>query len=507
MANLSKSRFVSGTQCEKKLFFDVFRKDLKPPVSEQQQALFDTGHELGRLAQQVFPGGLDASKDAEGKLSVWIERTRRWIEQGETTIYEASFSITGGYAALDILHHQDGERWAIEVKSSGSVKDYHLTDAAYQYFVMNRAGFRPDKVFLMHLNTRYVKKGPIDPTELLRLEDITAMVLERQSAIEQKSTSLLAMLELGSEPIREIGKHCKDPFTCDYLGHCRGKLPDQHVFELYNARGKDLLLFQQGIDALSDIPEDFRLTNRQQIQVSAVRAQLPHIDEKAINGFLMELEAPLYFFDFETINATIPLLDGTSPFQQVPFQYSLHVTDLHGNILEHKAFLAEPEDFTDPGAIDPRRSLLDHLKKDIGTTGTIVAYNATFETTVLKRLAVDFPEEQEFLNTLKPRFKDLLVPFRKGWYYLPVMGKSASIKDVLPAIAPAFSYDGLPINNGGDASKTYQTLILGGLKKERTAIRTALLDYCQRDTEGMVVIYRKLKELTIVGPTQQEQNP
>ena len=495
MSNLSKSRFVSGNQCEKKLFFDVFRKDLRLPVTEKQQALFDTGHRLGELAQQVFPGGKDASENIESKWSLAIERTAQWIAEGVSTIYEATFSIPGGFAALDILHHVNGERWAIEVKSSTSVKEYHLTDASFQYFVMKKSGFAPDKVFLMHINNQYTKQGEIDPAQLFHLEDITEKVLANQVYVQQKHAELIQMLDAAVEPRKDIGKHCGSPFTCDYMHHCWAHLPENNVFNLNNARGKDWSLYQQGIYALTDIPDDFPLNHRQVLQLNGIKHNSQHIDEEKISCFLKEMEGTLYFFDFETINPALPLMNGTRPFEQIPFQYSLHVTDLDGNIIEHKEFLAEPEDFTDPTRLDPRLKLIRQLKADMGCKGAIVAYNASFEISRLKELGLSFPEEKEFLESLIIRFIDLLTPFKSGWYYKPEMGASASIKSVLPSIAPEFSYSDLEIGNGGLASNIFQAMIENSFKGDKTATTKHLLNYCERDTEGMVVIYCHLRKL------------
>jgi hypothetical protein len=207
---------------------------------------------------------------------------------------------------------------------------------------------------------------------------------------------------------------------------------------------------------------------------------------------MSSFSAPLYFFDFETINPTLPVLDGTSPFQQVPFQYSLHITDLKGEILDHREFLAEPEDFYSPGAIDPRRKLIDQLKKDIPAEGTIVVYYAGFEVPRLKELAEAFPEEREFIESLIERVKDLLIPFKTGWYFDPKMKGDNSIKIVLPAIDPNYSYKDLEITNGSDASNIFLSMTLGQFSGDKEKTKKAFLEYCKRDSEGMVVIYRHL---------------
>ncbi len=496
MPNLSKSRFISGAQCEKKLFFDLNRKDLKPPVSSQQQALFNTGHAVGFLAQQVLQGGLDATSDMNGNWSLAIDRTKTWLHEGKKTIYEAAFSIPNGFAALDILHHQNGERWAIEVKSSTSVKQYHLTDAAYQYFVMQTAGFQPDRFFLMHINKQYVRSGDIIPSELFHLEDITALVLEKQAWVKATHQQLIQMLEQGAEPQINIGPHCNSPFACDYQHHCWKHLPESNVFDLYSPRGKDWELHNAGILSLDDIPIDFPLNHRQQLQVQGAKHQQSFMDDASIRDFLAPFEAPLHFFDFETLNPTIPLFDGTRPFQQIPFQYSLHVTDIQGNIQQHFEFLPDPSAFKSglSMAYDPRYQLIQQLKSNIAPSGSIVAYHASFEISRLKELAASFPDEAAYLQSLIDRFVDLLIPFKNAWYYLPEMGGSASIKSVLPAIDPQFSYADLKVNNGGDASSIYLAAINGAFQEEWSLTREALLRYCERDSEGMVVVYRALKE-------------
>ncbi|MBP6755964.1 MAG: DUF2779 domain-containing protein [Bacteroidia bacterium] len=201
----------------------------------------------------------------------------------------------------------------------------------------------------------------------------------------------------------------------------------------------------------------------------------------------------MYFFDFETIFPALPILDGTSPFQQVPFQYSLHILEEFGAKYSHKEFLAEPKDFSGI-SIDPRKKLLDQMKLDFGETGSIVAYNATFEISRLKELALAFPEEQVFIEEIIVRFVDLLIPFRNGWYYTPKMEGSASIKSVLPAIAPKFSYKDLEISNGGDASNTFLSMINNKFNGDEVRTRESLKKYCERDTLGMVIIWEELNK-------------
>jgi len=291
MNSISKSRFLSGCQCEKKLFFDAYRKDLKTPTTEAKQAVFDTGHIVGALAQQVYPGGKDANEEINGNWNIAINRTKQWLTDGIQTIYEATFSIPAGFAALDILHHQNGERWAIEVKSSGSIKDYYITDASYQYYVMKQAGFTPDKMFLMYIDKDYIKKGEIDPQHLFKLEDITEKVVENQDTVEKKHSQLLAMLNAKVEPTCEIGKHCEEPFECDYMQHCWSHLPENNVLEIYSHRGKGWELYQKGIHSITDTPEDVFANARQQVQITGTKSNALQIDQQSIKEFMSSFSA------------------------------------------------------------------------------------------------------------------------------------------------------------------------------------------------------------------------
>ena len=497
LKQISKSNFLSGTQCHKKLYFDKFRKDLIPAEDDAQEALFELGHEIGALAKKYFVGGLDASPENFNDFSGSISNTLKWIKEKTPTIYEAAFSSNGVFAALDILHHLKGKRWAIEVKSSTDVKDYHLTDASLQFWVMDKCGFKPDKFYIMHINNEYVRSGEIDVRQLFTLADITKEVIANQSWVNAQVEELHLVLNKGNEPKIGIGKHCNDPFSCQFQNHCWKHIPEEYsVFELYSARGKDWQLYDLGVLHLKNVDENtFKLNHRQKLQIAGAKKGESYIDKVSISNFLKDWQYPLYFFDFETIFPAIPVLDGTRPFQQVPFQFSLHIIERPQGEVIHHEFLADPRHFNEGTDKNPREELIKALKAYIGKIGSIVAYNATFEVNVLRDLAVAFPDHKKFIDSLISRFVDLLIPFRSAWYYLPSMGGSASIKSVLPAIAPEFGYEDLEIGNGSDASNIFLSMIKKAFEGNEEETRNALKKYCERDTFGMVILYQKLREL------------
>lgn len=487
MKTLSKSRFVSGIQCDKKIWFDFYRKDLKLPTDDQTQTVFDLGHRIGILAQEMFPNGKDATPENYSDLKPSIENSKKWISEKVETIYEATFSAKNAFCMLDILHRNGDEVWAIEVKSSTSVKDYHFTDASLQYFVMKNAGFAPDRFFMMYINNQYVKQGELT-SEIFTLTDITEQVLANQEWVEENLDRLSKMLEIEQEPVAEIGGHCSSPFGCDYAHHCWKHIPENSVFELRAGRNKPWNLYEQNILRIEEIPVDFPLTHFQNLQRNGLKNDETYMDQFAIKNIISRWEFPLYFFDFETIFPAIPVLDVTRPYQQVPFQYSLHILEEDGK-LTHKEFLANPEDFSN--GENPLKQMVEKFKKDFGDKGNIVTYNQSFEILRLKELAQRFPEDADFLYSLVERVVDLLPVFQGGYCYFPAMKNSASIKAVLPAIAPDFTYENLEVQDGGAASSLfYQSIENGNFTDEN--LRENLLKYCERDTLAMVIIYQFL---------------
>lgn len=489
MRILSKSKFVSGVQCQKKLWLELFRPELKPPLDASKEKLFATGHEIGKLAWMKFPDGKDATPESYSQLSESIVKTKKWLEEGVQTIYEASFSAENAFCMLDILHREGDELWAVEVKNSTQVKNYHLTDAALQFWTMTKSGFKPDRFFLMHINKEYVKQGAITE-ELFQLTEITCEVLNLQPFVSEKLKELHQLTLMETEPEMPIGPHCSNPFGCDFQHYCWAHVPENSVFELTRVGAKAWDLYNNGIQRIEDIPDDYSLSDSQILQLRGLKFQETYADVPAILNFLGTWEYPLHFFDFETIMPAIPVLDGTRPYQQIPFQYSLHILAENQSI-EHREFLTSPTDFH---RIDPRKLLIEQLKKDFRNSGSIVTYNKSFEVSRLRELAVAFPEDAEFLLGLIERIVDLYDVFRSRWYYHPAMKNSASIKSVLPALIPEFSYSDLEIGDGSTASDSY----LGAVQNCEALdleLKNNLLKYCELDTYAMVLIYQFLQKL------------
>lgn len=483
---LTKSSFIRGTQCIKSLYLNKHHRNLKDEISASQQAIFDQGSDVGVLAQQLFPNGVDCSPDSFYNVQQGVERTKHALENGETVIYEAAFEFDELLVLLDILV-KTPEGWkAFEVKSSTSVSETHQIDATVQYYCITNAGIELSDISIVYINNQYTRQGPIDVHQLFTVESVHDAVQQILPNIPDALSSFKDILSQSDVPQMDIGIHCTSPYPCDFMGHCWKHIPDQSIFNIARLKGdKKFELYGQGILRYEDIPTGF-LNEKQQMQVDCALNGETVINQEAISDFINRLEYPIYHLDFETINTAVPLFDGSRPYQQIPFQYSLHIEHADGTVNHHE-YLSE----TNGG--DPRTGFINQLLRDIGNQGTVLVYNESFEKGVLNNLATFFPEHADEIRGIISRIDDLMIPFRNRWYYSPDMQGSYSIKYVLPALVQDLSYADLNIQEGGTASSTFVAMLQGTFKGDVEQTRIDLLDYCKLDTLAMVRILEVLK--------------
>ena len=468
--NLSKSKYINGLQCMKLLWVSINDAARLPPYDAATQHVFDQGHMIGELAQQLYPGGIRLEQE---NIGANLRETTASLKLRKP-LFEAGFSGNRLYCRVDILNPAAGEEWDIvEVKSTNDVKEEQLFDVAFQRHCCQLNGVKINRCHIMHLNREYVKHGDIDPGQLFVTEDVTDRLAEFADGLEERIENMLAVIDSDQCPETAIGRHCNDPYSCLLQEECWRHLPEHHVMTLYSGKklGEDLMA--QGILDISSIPKDTKLNDKQQIQKDCVICGQPHIDTVEIKAFLKGLKYPLYFMDFETFAAAVPIYDGTSPYQNIPFQFSLHVITKLGAMLEHYEYLA-----------------------DIGPKGSILVYYEAFEKSRLKELAKAFPEYQEWVDSIIRRIVDLNVPFRDFSYYHPQQFGSSSLKQVLPVLTD-LTYDDLEIGEGTTASLKFMEAAFGDIPdKERQKIRNDLRVYCGQDTEAMVRIIKRLDELS-----------
>ncbi|MGB5197504.1 MAG: DUF2779 domain-containing protein [Candidatus Deferrimicrobium sp.] len=480
---LSKSLYMRGLQCHKSLYLDRHRPELRAAPSPELEALWKSGHEVGDFAHMLFPGGVVVPFDRLTK-DEQLSKTREEIDRGTKAIYEATFSFNDVFVKADIIVRNRGCRDLYEVKSSTSVKEHYWDDVAVQYYVLSGCGLPMNKAYLVHINNGYVRQGDIVPEELFVLQDITGVVKEKQADIPDTLAEMRAMLR-DEMPKIDIGPHCSDPYDCDFMDFCWRHVPEHSVFSL-RGRGIDQWdLYRQGVIKLQDVPLD-SLNLMQRMQVEYYLDKKSHADPAKIREFLKKVRYPACFLDFETFGSGIPLFDGTRPYQQVPFQYSLHRIDAEGGDVRHFEYLAQP-------GVDPRVEIAEKLVGEIPFGACVIAYNMAFERRVLRELGDFLRNLRKRLNAVAEGMIDLMEPFKRRDIYHWRMNGSYSLKSVLPVLVPGMTYEGLEISDGAMAPEAYFTMEAVADPADLARLRKALLEYCKQDTLALVRLLEKMR--------------
>ena len=492
---LTKSKYLNGLQCPKYLWVKLNEPDRIPRFDESMLYRFNQGHLVGEFAKKLFPDGINIPAD---DFKINLKQTEELLKERKP-LFEAGIMVDNTFSRIDILKPVGKDEWnIIEVKSSTKIKNVNFHDISFQKYCCEKYGLKIRNCFLMTVNNEYVMQSDVDPASLLTMTKIKDEGDGSTNGIEQRVESMFSTIASEKCPAVTIGKQCNRPYECPLKIECWSFLPENSIFDMYGSKKDAFELFEKGIYSFKDIPDDFPLSGKQEIQRSCEISGKPHIGKEPIRQFLNRLEYPLYYLDFETFSGAIPLFDGTRPYQQIPFQFSLHVVDSDNATSRHYSFLAD-------GKGDPRAEFVATLKRVLGNSGSIVVYNQSFEKSVLKALAEMFPEYSDWVESLNDRIIDLLAPFKSFHYYDTRQKGSASIKNVLPVLTET-SYDHLDISDGMNASLAFLGVISNSASAEEIIkIRNDLEKYCKLDTEGMIWIVDKLKELTKAGTDDKDK--
>ncbi|NCN05094.1 MAG: DUF2779 domain-containing protein [Spirochaetales bacterium] len=484
---LSKSKYLSGMQCKKKLWLQFYKPDQAEPPSPALQRIFDQGTAIGELAQKSYPDGQLISATYY-EIPKALEQTKQALQAGIVNLFEPAFVFAHTLVRVDILHRNPDSTFdIIEVKSTSSTHTEHIWDLAVQTSVLEGSGLSINRTILMHLDRAC--KYP-DLSNLFAQTDLTREVREHLKVVPDHLKQFNELIHLETEPSIPIGSHCNRPYSCPFQSYCfkQASVPTPSIFNIPRLPAVTLdNLASASIFALQDIPETISLSESQRRFLTLYLEGKKEIHTEAIKAQLTSLNYPLYFLDFETDAPALPWLEGLGPYQKFPFQYSLHILESSGG-LTHKEYL-----HTEP--TDPRIPLSTELLNDIGPDGTIIAYNASFEKSVITSLASYIPDLSHHLLSLIPRFWDLLDIFRNH-YFDSAFNGSNSIKSVLPVLCPDLSYKTLDIQDGSSAQVTWLEIISTKDEEKKTALSSGLHFYCHLDTLAMVRIYQYLKDLT-----------
>jgi Domain of unknown function(DUF2779) len=482
---LSKSKFILGLHCEKRLWLTVHEPDAPElAVDPARQVIFDQGTRVGELARGYVPDGVLIDFPPY-EVRERVAATQRALEGGARVLYEASFLVDDVFVAVDILHRRR-RRWTVtEVKSTTKVKREHIPDVAVQTHVLRRAGLDVARAEVMHLDREC--RHP-DLSDLFARVDVTERVEAELPRVGREARRQLRVLA-GPEPDVEVGEHCSRPYECPFVGRCWSEGPEHHVSTLYRIGSKQLEgLLDEGYETIDDLPDDIELGPIPERQRRAVQSG-ETIVELGLGKALARLEHPIAYLDFESVALAIPVWPGCRPYDAVPVQFSCHVEDSNG-ALRHHEWLAD-------GPGDPREALARALVGATRGARTILAYNSKFELGCIDGLRAAVTELDAPLGRVARRVRDLL-PIVRDHVYHPDFRGGFGLKRVAPALAPELSYDELAIQDGAAASIELERLLFRGgeiAASERAKLRAALLAYCRLDTLAMVEIVRRLRAM------------
>src|SRR3989339_1064803 len=481
---LSKSNFMQFLRCSCELWLRKPPPDLVPPTDPALQRIFDEGNVIDAWAQKLFPNGVNV--DGFGKPAA--ENTKKAITNGATVLLQPTFMTSQLSCRGDILTKNADGSWDIyEVKSSTDVKEDHIIDVAFQRICIEEAGIRVSRTFLVHINNQYIRHGEIDPQQLFTKVDITHEVANAMPMAKKEIPRALAVLDWNKVPGMLHVVSCSNPAECEFLACYFSELKDDHIYSIATSLSKEKLtaFLERGFLKPEQVPDD-NMAELGDIKLPGTKAEPTLlVDKETIKSELDSLQYPLYFLDYETFFPAVPLFDGYRPYQQMVFQYSVHVVHQPNAEPEHYEYLTEE-------MIDPAQGIAASLKSHIGDTGSIIVWNARFEASRNAEIGEHLPEFADFMASINDRMYDLMMIVKKGYYVDSRFGGSASIKKVLPVMCPELSYNDLAIHEGCTASASWATLTDPTIPSEtREQLKKDMLAYCGLDTYAMIAIYRK----------------
>ncbi len=485
---LTKSDYLKFLIHPAYLWLSKYDKDKLPPFDESGHYHVNQGNEVEALARSLFPDGIMI----ETVLKEAVTDTNWIISNGSTTLFQASVLTSRNlYARADVLV-KNGLHWDIyEIKAATKVRFDHLNDLSFQKVAFTDYGYKIGQTFVVHINTRFTKDGAINPRHLFKTVNVTDRVDSILDSTKSKIIEAIGVLNLSQCPDLHPIKATNLGAWLPTYRHLHPSLEPDSIFRLKRLKPDQLRSWSQsGITKSSQISLSSKLSREQRAYIEALRLDRPATHRVKIAEWLSQLQYPLYFLDYETYNLAIPLWDKQRPYQQLPFQYSLHIIDMPGGEVRHKEFLSR-------GSDNPIPQLLLRLERDLGLSGSVLVWFKLFEMSCNNTMSRLQPEYASFLASVNDRVVDLMEVFSNFWYVDPNFGGSVSIKNVLPILVPEMSYADLEIHEGATAQIRWTNSAKGHLTtEENQKVYSDLITYCGQDTLAMVKIYQFLQSIS-----------
>jgi hypothetical protein len=472
---LSKTSFLKFEQCEKAFFLHSKHPYLKDKVSTDKMLTFRRGHEVGFYARNLFPGGQEGFVEGT-TIEQALARTQELLQQNIPVIYEAAFVFNGVLVIVDILTQENNCYTAYEVKSSFKVSDTYLKDAYLQYYILKNSLPVLEDLFLVTLNPDYVRGPDLEAKKLFRKRSVKEKAEENFPYFEFKISRAAEVLERNAIPDIVPGIHCFQPYQCDFFGTCwKDKLTESTIFNMPLINKHQLFDWHDsGIRNLEDIP-DARLSKQVLINIrNSLVSGKEWINHSLIRSLMGEVKGKVAAFDIEVWAPAIPQLEGSRPFQQVPFLICLN------DGVKDDCFLTDhfPDD---------KREFADKLVNMTRGYDTLLAYDKTLEVSVIRKLAENFPDLAQELLLINDRTIDLFDIILNVGYYHPGFTNNFSLKTVSGVITGENFYTG--ISSGLEAINVYESWRAMENPIEKDMLRTSLVDYCAADAHATYRLY------------------
>ena len=479
---LSKTSFLKSVQCSKAFFLYKNHYNLKDPLPKEKQAVFNRGHQVGVLAQNFFPGGVDVSPTHIAKFNDSVNKTKELIEQGQKVIYEAAFVYDGVLIALDILVNEGGKWYAYEVKSSLKISAAYVMDAALQYYVLSNCLLELEDFCLVTMNEKYILQDELDVQALFKIKSVKEDAQKNTEFIKYHIQQAKSLIDKNVLPKVDIGEKCFSPYQCDFYGTCWKHEPTNNIFQFSGISKKQAQQwFEKGFKTVYYIPEE-ELKGNTKLMVQAYKNHTEIIDKLALQQFYAKVKYPIAFFDAEMYAPAVPQYKGTGPFEAMPFLFSWHKLLDEGVKLEHDYFFQEENSYAG-------KAMLDKLIEQADKVNSILVFDTAQELKALSAVVKHFPQYKKQIDGLKNKFIDFSDVFTKLWYYHPQTKGSMSLKKIYESVFGKSIFEELPIKSGLLASYKYDDYLKEIDLFAKQELKNNLIEYCKTDTQAMYDLF------------------
>ena len=495
---LDKTKILEGLQCHKKLWFNLYE-----PVKKEDNATFYSGRLFGSIVRKNYGKGCDLSsiKDIESA----VIKTQEAIASKEINIiYEAAFIFENTLVRTDVLIRNDNSWDLLEAKSASGLKEKNFLDIAIQTHVLKKSGIKLKNIKLIHLNKDfiYTEKGNYD--DLTVEKEITNEVYLLESDIEKYIQSLQFLVKPNSKiPDISTGEHCEKPYPCQYQDRCYPltKKINGPAYTILPYVGKELKEYciKNDIINLLNVPTKFLLKDRKgfaknyhKIIQEAHKTNEPWFSDN-LKDIFKDYTWPFYFMDFEMAVQTVPIIIGTSPTYQLPFQWSIHKWKSKSD----KVKIEDGRSFLDFDSQNIERKFLESLLETVGNTGTIFAHHAGTEIGVLKKLKEkeSCKDLSDQIDALINRVVDTQVLIQMN-FYSPLLNGSYKLKDIIKVIPTDISYEEEGNISGGlQATLAWLNHTDPNCSEiTKNELTNNLLKYCAKDTLALYDLFKYLMD-------------